>query len=166
MNRMPERRLAAGLNRCLSTGRLRSESNRAGLRQRISRQHAGAPVHGPDSRPVVGGSPMNLPERGTPGEGTGPTSCRPGPLPRRFGFVGTRREHIRLNFFPFKAEREKILRPPGSFAAPYPRASVVSLPVRLCFPCPDETCVAPSMGLRTVGSAHGGSGSPPPRWWT
>ena len=56
MNRMTERRLAAGLNRCLSTRRLRSESNRKGHRQRISRQHAGAPVPGVQSANPSGNS--------------------------------------------------------------------------------------------------------------
>ncbi len=56
------------LKPCMSTIRLRSKSNRAGQRERISRQHAGAPVHCPDSRPIVGGFPMNrrFPKTGNP----------------------------------------------------------------------------------------------------
>ena len=35
---------------------------------------------------------MNLQARGTPGEGTGPTNWRPGPLTRRFGFKCAQRD--------------------------------------------------------------------------
>jgi hypothetical protein len=37
---------------------------------------------------------MNLPGRWSPGEGTGPKACRPGPLTRRERFGGSRRERV------------------------------------------------------------------------
>ena len=80
----PERRLAAGLNRCMSTIRLRSKSNRAGHRQPISRQPAGAPVQGCDSRPIVGGFPSPHPIP-LPRWGRGCPTCRAEAARRRKG---------------------------------------------------------------------------------
>ncbi len=66
-------------------------------------ESAGAPAHSKTLALGFMHLPMNAPARGTPGEGTGPTRCRQGPLTRRFGFTGTRRELFREYLAPTPA---------------------------------------------------------------